>query len=35
MSLAQNLANALHRFNTKKRNHLMRFALLGEPTQAR
>lgn len=30
MSIAQNLANALHRFNAKERNHLMRFALLGE-----
>lgn len=30
MSVAQNLANALHRFNAKERNHLMRFALLGE-----
>lgn len=30
MSIAQNLANALHRFNAKERNFLMRFALLGE-----
>lgn len=30
MSLAQDLANALHRFNAKERNFLMRFALLGE-----
>ncbi len=30
MSIAQNLANALHRFNAKERNHLMRFALMGE-----
>lgn len=30
MSLALNLANALHRFNAKERNFLMRFALLGE-----
>ncbi len=30
MSIAQNLAEALHRFNAKERNFLMRFALLGE-----
>ena len=30
MSLAHELAQALHRFNAKERNHLMRFALLGE-----
>jgi len=30
MTIAQTLANALHRFNAKERNHLMRFALLGE-----
>lgn len=30
MSIAQNLADALHRFNAKERNFLMRFALLGE-----
>lgn len=30
MSIAQNLANALHQFNAKERNFLMRFALLGE-----
>lgn len=30
MSIAQKLANALHHFNAKERNHLMRFALLGE-----
>lgn len=30
MSIAQNLATALHRFNAKERNFLMRFALLGE-----
>jgi hypothetical protein len=39
MSIAQDLANALHRFNAKERNFLMRFALLGEtdpgpPTQS-
>jgi hypothetical protein len=39
MSIAQRLANALHRFNAKERNFLMRFALLGEvdsgpPTQS-
>lgn len=32
MSIAQNLANALDRFNAKERNHLMRFALLGAIT---
>jgi hypothetical protein len=32
MSIAQDLANALHRFNAKERNHLMRFALLGAIT---
>lgn len=30
MPIAQKLATALHRFNAKERNHLMRFALLGE-----
>jgi hypothetical protein len=30
MSIALDLANALHRFNAKERNFLMRFALLGE-----
>lgn len=30
MSIALRLAEALHRFNAKERNHLMRFALLGE-----
>lgn len=30
MSIAQDLANALHLFNAKERNFLMRFALLGE-----
>lgn len=39
MSIAQDLAHALHRFNAKERNFLMRFALLGEvdsgpPTQS-
>jgi hypothetical protein len=39
MSVAQDIANALHRFNAKERNSLMRFALLGEidpglPTQS-
>lgn len=39
MSIAQKLANSLHRFNAKERNFLLRFALLGEadpgvPTQS-
>ena len=39
MPIAQKLATALHRFNAKERNFLMRFALLGEvdpgdPTQS-
>ena len=35
MTIAQTLANALHRFNAKERNHLMRFALLGETDPVR
>ena len=33
MSIAQTLATELHRFNAKERNHLMRFALLGEMSE--
>lgn len=35
MSIAQDLANALHRFNAKERNFLMRFALLGDDSGPR